>query len=132
MTSKTFVAVIGSDGRPLMPCTGKRARLLLDRKRAKVHRMQPFTIQLLDRSQDECILQDVVVKIDPGSKGTGIAVAREVQPGEIAVLRLIELQHRGDTIQLKMMKRRCPGRDRRAVGKSRAGSYACHPGSGPY
>ncbi|MDR3155175.1 MAG: RRXRR domain-containing protein, partial [Deltaproteobacteria bacterium] len=32
--------------RPLMPCSEKRARLLLDRKRARIHRYEPFTIRL--------------------------------------------------------------------------------------
>ena len=46
MSGKPFVFVLGYDGQPLMPCTGKRARLLLERGRAKVKQIKPFTIQL--------------------------------------------------------------------------------------
>ena len=76
MSGKPFVPVLGSDGLPLMPVTGKRARLLLERGRAKVVRVKPFVIQLNDRSQADCELQDMTAKVDPGSKHTGIAVAR--------------------------------------------------------
>lgn len=51
--------VLGSDGQPVMPCTGKRARLLLERGRAKVKQAKPFTIQLKDRSSAECTLQTI-------------------------------------------------------------------------
>lgn len=43
------VFVLDKRKRPLMPCSEKRARLLLDRGRAVVHRMTPFTIRLRDR-----------------------------------------------------------------------------------
>ena len=57
MSGKPFVIVLGSDGQPVMPCTGKRARLLLERGRAKVKQVKPFTIQLKDRTSAECSLQ---------------------------------------------------------------------------
>ena len=103
---KTWVSVVGADRRPLMPCTPKRARLLLERGRAKVIRHVPFVIQLLDRAQDDCVLQPMVVKLDPGSKTTGICVAREEVPGSLVVTRLIELEHRGALIKLYLAKRR--------------------------
>jgi hypothetical protein len=59
----------------LMPCSEKRARLLLDRKRARIHRMRPFTIRLVDRTVEESILQPIRLKIDPGPKVTGIALS---------------------------------------------------------
>ena len=110
---KTWVSVIGADRRPLMPCTPKRARLLLERGRAKVIRTIPFVIQLLDRTQDECVLQPMVVKLDPGSKVTGICVARETAPGALVVARLIELEHRGEFIKSNLAKRRMYRRARR-------------------
>lgn len=59
MSGKPFVIVLGSDGQPVMPCTGKRGRLLLERGRAKVKQIKPFTIQLKDRSSTECTLQTI-------------------------------------------------------------------------
>ncbi|BCU08475.1 hypothetical protein Atep_31520 (plasmid) [Allochromatium tepidum] len=40
------VFVLDKQKRPLMPCTEKRARLLLERGRAVVVRLAPFTIRL--------------------------------------------------------------------------------------
>ena len=113
MSGKPFVFVIDAQQRPLMPCTGKRARLLLTRRRARVHRMQPFTIQLFDRTQDDCVLQDMIVKIDPGSKTTGLCVARLDADQGVHVIRLIELTHRGQRIKLNLMKRAMLRRNRR-------------------
>jgi len=45
-----MVFVLDKRGKPLMPCTEKRARLMLERRRARVHRMVPFTIRLVDRT----------------------------------------------------------------------------------
>ena len=44
------VFVIDRRQAPLMPCSEKRARLLLARGRARVHRLIPFTIRLIDRA----------------------------------------------------------------------------------
>ena len=43
------VCVLDKHLRPLMPCTEKRARLLLERGRARVHRVKPFVIRLDNR-----------------------------------------------------------------------------------
>jgi hypothetical protein len=68
------VFVLDKRKRPLMPCSERCARVLLERGRAVVHRHQPFTIQLRDRVGGET--QPVEIRVDPGSKGTGIAVVR--------------------------------------------------------
>lgn len=114
MSGKPFVFVVDMQQKPLMPCTGKRARLLLTRRRARVFRMEPFTIQLFDRTQDDCVLQDIVVKIDPGSKKTGMCVARLDDNRGVHVIRLIELEHRGQRIKMNLLKRRILRRGRRS------------------
>ena len=43
------VFVLDTQGKALMPCTEKRARLLLARGRARVHRLVPMVIRLVDR-----------------------------------------------------------------------------------
>jgi RRXRR protein len=82
----------------LMPCTPKRARLLLSRGRAVVHRVTPFVIRLKDRRQEASVLQPLALKLDPGSRATGLALAR-VEPTEEGemhhALLLAEVHHRG-------------------------------------
>jgi hypothetical protein len=62
------VFVLDRSGKPLMPCSEKRARLLLERGRARVHRVLPFVIRLADRHVVDCELQPLRIKLDPGSK----------------------------------------------------------------
>jgi 5-methylcytosine-specific restriction endonuclease McrA len=114
------VFVLDKQKKPLMPCTEKRARLLLQRGRAVVVRLAPFTIRLKDRVGGET--QPLRVKLDPGSKTTGIALVRETETvdpetGEVErtahVLWLGELEHRGQAIHKALEKRRNFRRSRR-------------------
>ncbi|RCV89342.1 HNH endonuclease [Vreelandella rituensis] len=93
-----------------MPCTEKRARLLLDRGRAVVHKRYPFTIRLKDRTDGE--LQSLRLSIDPGSRETGLAITREVG-NKRHVLSLFELVHRGFQIREALEQRRAFRRRRR-------------------
>ncbi len=112
-----------------MPCTQKRARLLLSRGRARVHRLVPFVIRLVDVSVKDCRLQHLSLKIDPGSKNTGIALVRDVknvdsETGEVnqdaVVLGLIEIAHRGSQISEALTVRRQMRRRRRGNLRYRA------------
>lgn len=123
------VFVLDQQGKPLMPCSEKRARLLLERSRARVHRLVPFVIRLVDKRQDDCGLQSVRLKLDPGSRFTGVALLRETQTvdaetGEIqtqgAVLSLLELTHRGLQISEALTARRQMRRRRRGNLRYRA------------
>ena len=116
------VFVLDNHKKPLMPCSERRARLLLERGRARVHRMVPFTIRLVDRLQADSVLQPVRLKLDPGSKTTGIALVREKETvdgstGEVlralTVLMLLELKHRGHAIRDALTSRRAFRRRRR-------------------
>ena len=66
------VLVVDKNREPLMPCHPARARELLKRGHAAVFRRYPFTIILKDRAGGE--IQPPQLKIDPGSKTTGIAL----------------------------------------------------------
>ena len=77
------IFVLDKQQKALMPCSEKRARLLLARGRAVVHRMYPFTIRLKDRSVEHSVLQPLRLKLDPGSKTTGIAIIREIEMAEV-------------------------------------------------
>ena len=122
------VFVLDKRKKPLMPCSEKRARLLLERGRARVHRLVPFTIRLVDRTREESVLQPLRVKIDPGSKTTGIALVRESESvddtgactRQAHVLWLAELVHRGAQIRDALTARRAFRRRRRSTLRYRA------------
>jgi 5-methylcytosine-specific restriction endonuclease McrA len=107
------VFVLDKQGKPLMPCSEKRARLLLKRGRARVHRITPFVIRLVDRLASESKLQPIHYKLDPGGKKTGIALVLIREDGSTRVLFLLELKHRGDLIRDKLTQRRNYRRARR-------------------
>jgi 5-methylcytosine-specific restriction endonuclease McrA len=123
------VYVLDRSGKPLMPCSEKRASKLLAAGRARVHRLQPFVIRLVDRTLDNCILQPLRVKVDPGSKTTGVAVVRDVESihaatSEVcrgaAVMNLMEIIHRGRQISDALTARRRMRRRRRGNLRYRA------------
>jgi len=113
-----MVFVLDQKKQPLMPCTPKRARLLLQRGRAVVHRVQPFVIRLKDRRVQDSILQPLALKIDPGSKTSGIALAR-VQETEEGALHLGvflgEVSHRGAQVHEHKVRQRNARRRRRSA-----------------
>jgi 5-methylcytosine-specific restriction endonuclease McrA len=123
-----MVFVLDRKKRPLMPCSEKRARLLLRRGRAVVHRLHPFTIRLKDRLREESTLQPVVLKVDPGSTVTGVAVVRRAEtpagPQDHA-LHLAEIAHRAASVRERVRKRAAFRRRRRsATLRSRARRFA--------
>ncbi|MEU6197925.1 RRXRR domain-containing protein [Streptomyces sp. NPDC047061] len=107
------VFVLSRDGHPLMPCHPARARELLQKGRAVVVRQTPFAIRLKDRTQAESAVDGLQLRIDPGSKGTGLALTDEKKEtgtdGRVVTVRRglfsIELQHRGDRIHHAMGQR---------------------------
>lgn len=110
------VFVLDKQHQPLMPCSEKRARLLLDRGRAVIHRRFPFSIRLKDRSMQGSAYQPIRLKLDPGSKATGVAITREtsVANRHEASLFLAEIQHRGQQIKAALDARRAMRRTRRS------------------
>ncbi|MCR5814759.1 MAG: RRXRR domain-containing protein [Desulfovibrio sp.] len=67
------VFVLDRHKKSLTPCSEKRARQLLERRRARVHRMHPFTIRLVDRLLRDSVVSEVVMKIDPSCRKGGIS-----------------------------------------------------------
>ena len=123
------VFVLDKRKKPLMPCSEKRARKLLRSGRARIHRLVPLVIRLIDLEVSGCTVQPVRIKLDPGSKFTGIAVTRESrrsdnETGEVKttvhVLSLFELQHRGRQISEALTARRSMRRRRRGNLRYRA------------
>jgi hypothetical protein len=110
------VFVLDRRQKPLMPCSEKRARKLLAAGRARVHRLRPFTIRLRDRAVEDSALQPIALKLDPGSRGTGVALNRldARDPAKQTVLHLAELGHRGARIRKALDTRRAFRRGRRS------------------
>ncbi len=106
----SFVFVLSSDGQPLDPCHPARARQLLDHGKAAVWRRYPFTIRLSERSVAERVTHPHRLKLDPGSKTTGIAVVAETTG---RVVWAGELTHRGQAIRDALLSRRASRRSRR-------------------
>ena len=100
------VLVLSSTKKPLMPCSPKRARELLTKRKAAVYRMFPFTIILKFRADGDT--QPVELKLDPGSKTTGIALVS----GD-TVLFAADLNHRGQQVKKALDSRRALRRGRR-------------------
>ena len=105
----SFVFVVDQDRKPLDPVHPGRARFLLTAGHAAVLRRYPFTIILKDR-KPETEPQSLRVKLDPGSKTTGVAVVNDAT-GQ--VVWAAEVAHRGDQVKAKLDARRVQRRGRR-------------------
>lgn len=105
-----YVFVIDQNLRPLDPCHPARARELLNKGRAAGFRRYPFTIVLKDREVENSVIHPHRIKIDPGSKTTGIAV---VQEQKSRVTTAVEVTHRGQAIRDALRSRRALRRGRR-------------------
>ncbi len=88
-----MVFVLDKHHHPLMPCSEKRARQLLERHRAVIHRRFPFTLRLKDRTVADSQTQPLRLKLDPGSQTTGWAVILDGGHGPHAI-GLGEIVHR--------------------------------------
>ena len=104
-----MVFVLDKSKKPLDMISHAKARILLKNRLAVVHKVYPFTIRLRDNS---CGSQDraYTVKLDPGSRRTGIAVT----DNNNSVVMLAELEHRGHIIKKNMDSRRAVRRNRRS------------------
>lgn len=105
------VFVLSQDGQPLDPCHPARARKLLRAGKAAVFRHFPFTIALKQRTVSESVTHPHRVKIDPGSRVSGIAVVQEENK---ALVWAAELNHRGHLIHRRMHLRSLLRRARRS------------------
>ena len=72
-----YVYVLNKHGEPLMPCKPRKARVLLQSKKATVIKKTPFTIQLKYGSSG--YKQPVSLGVDAGSKHIGIAATTETK-----------------------------------------------------
>lgn len=104
-----MVIALDKRKKPLGFVTPKRARKLLEKKRAVVHKIYPFTIRIKDIDSRNFDTKEYKLKIDPGSKGTGLSIVDDSNN----VYFLAELEHRGDVIKSNLKTRKDARRNRR-------------------
>ena len=104
------VFVLDRTKKPLMPGCSARARELLRKGKAAIFRLHPFTIILLHREGGET--QQVELKIDPGSKTTGIALIAFFKEAT-QLIWAANLTHRGEACKSALETRRALRRGRR-------------------
>lgn len=109
MTNRVFV--LDKNKTPLMPCHPARARELLHKGKAAVFRVYPFTIIMRDRVGGDT--QPTQIKIDPGSKTTGLAVTMTTLKHGTKVVWGANLAHRGSVIKKNITDRAMYRRSRR-------------------
>ncbi|MTJ15213.1 HNH endonuclease [Anabaena sp. UHCC 0187] len=102
-----YALVLDTNKQPLSPCHPSVARKLLDSEKAAVFRRYPFTI-ILNKSCSDIVNQAIELKIDPGSKTTGIALIQGKK-----IIFGGELSHRGNAIKASLESRRSLRRGRR-------------------
>jgi 5-methylcytosine-specific restriction endonuclease McrA len=103
-----YVFLIDANQTPLNPVHPAQARKLLDCGKAAVFRRYPFTL-VLKRVIENPNVYPLTLKIDPGSKFTGIALV--TNQGD--VIWAMELQHRGQQIKDALLHRLAVRRGRR-------------------
>ncbi len=109
MVSENCVFVLDTARRPLSPCRPAQARRLLRDGKAAVLRRYPFTI-ILKEEKPQADPKPLALKIDPGSKVSGLALVDEAG----RVVFAAELEHRGMSIKKGLDERRMYRRNRRS------------------
>ena len=112
MDVQSRVFVLSNTLKPLMPCHPARARELLCKGKAAVYRMHPFTIILKYRSDGNT--QPTLLKVDPGSKGTGLAIVSQFLHKGWTKIVGINLKSRVDSIRQSLLSRKGYRRLRRS------------------
>lgn len=69
------VYVLNKRGEPLMPCSPRKAKVLLKQEKAKVVKRSPFTIQLTTATGET--KQEIVLGVDTGYANVGVSAVTE-------------------------------------------------------
>jgi 5-methylcytosine-specific restriction endonuclease McrA len=102
-----YVFVLDTNRKPLTPCKPSLARKLLKVGKAKVFRLYPFTIILKKEVTEDP--RPLTLKIDPGSKVSGLAILSGSD-----LVWVAQLTHRGQAIKASLDSRRSLRRGRRS------------------
>lgn len=106
----SYVFLLDTEQRPLDPIHPGYARRLLTQGKAAMWRRYPFTL-ILKARQVEAAAAPLRLKLDPGSKTTGLAIVHDASG---AVIWAAELTHRGEQIKAALLARRARRRGRRS------------------
>lgn len=93
-----YVYVLNNHSEPLMPCSPRKARVLLKNKKACVAKRTPFTIKLLYGSTG--YKQPITLGVDAGSKHVGLSASTETRE-----LYREEFSPRNDIVDLLSTRR---------------------------
>lgn len=103
-----FVFLIDAKKTPMNPIHPAQARELMAAGKAAVFRCYPFTL-IMNRAIDNIVTYPLALKIDPGSKITGISLVNNRNEA----IWGMELEHRGQAIKDALDSRRAIRRGRR-------------------
>ncbi|MBR8837779.1 MAG: HNH endonuclease [Stigonema ocellatum SAG 48.90 = DSM 106950] len=104
------VFVVDENGTPLQPTNPGKARILQREGKAKKIRLYPFTI-MLQHEINVSVTSDLELRIDPGSKFTGLSI---VNLKTNTTIWAMELEHRGQRLCEDLQKRAGFRRGRRS------------------
>lgn len=103
-----YVFLIDANKIPMNPIHPAHARKLMEAGKAAVFRRYPFTL-IMNRVVENIVTYPLTLKIDPGSKTTGISLVTDRNE----VVWGMELEHRGQQIKDALESRRNVRRGRR-------------------
>ncbi|MBZ9637345.1 RNA-guided endonuclease IscB [Clostridium sp. FP1] len=104
-----MVFVLSKNKKSQSMCSNAKARVLLSKGYAVVHKVYPFTIRLKKEVDNPQQPKEYKLKIDPGSKGTGLSII----DNKDNVVFLATIEHRGQVIVSKLETRSGARRNRR-------------------
>lgn len=107
-----MIIALDKNKRPLGFLTERRCRILMEKKRAVLYRVFPTVVILMDVDAGTIRnLPSYRIKIDPGSKYTGIAIVRNDTD---ELIYAMQVEHRGDAVRAGLLKRKMSRRNRRS------------------
>ena len=90
------VPVVDAEHHPLAPCSPRRARTLVQQGKANSRHRNGIYYLTLHRTIPRESIQSADLMIDPGKSFTGLAIVRDDQHNNRAVLFSATIQHRND------------------------------------
>lgn len=106
-----MVIALDKHKKPVGFITEKRARRMMEQRKACIYRHFPMTVILMDKDVREMEkLPSFRIKIDPGSKYTGISI---VGNEDDCVYLYLQIAHRADQVVSRLRKRSAMRRNRR-------------------